>query len=293
MRIYIPSKGRAHAITTHRLLNVRDIPYHIVVDNEDERAAYLANPGIADERILVSGQSSLVATRQWILDRTPLGEWVMMMDDDIRCFYALEEPWYQQDEYVLTDSAEDRAVWRPRFRHVLHADEFLAHAEEDMWLAEQLGANLVGYDQTENYLFRERRYRMVEYVSFDTFITRRTDADFDLSLESIDDFYFTALHLELDGKVLVNHWIRPNATHYKPGGLGPKDYERAMKRLRDCERIMARWPGLFRLKRLRPSDRVPHPDLALRIHHLSELETWRDGLASARERAAAPVGMVY
>jgi hypothetical protein len=159
--------------------------------------------------------------------------------------------------------------------------EFLAHVQDDILYARSIGASLIGYDQTENYLFRPRKYRTVEYVSFDTFLVRRTEIGFDQELRSIDDFAFTAAHLLRDGKVLVNHWIRPHASHYRSGGLGPKDMKRAMKRLFDCERIFAQYPDLFRLKPLRKSDPVPNPDLALRLHTEAAIQQWRLSLLEA------------
>lgn len=291
MQIFIPSRGRASTITTHRLFDGSDVRYTVVLNSAAEREHYRRTAGIPLERMDVVHADTLVQTRQWILEHAAPGEWLMMMDDDVTDLYALEQPWYEQQvldfhkDIEAKPTYEERKplydLWRWRFRHRMTVPEFLEHVADDIRCAEAAGINLLGYDQTENYYFRHHKYDTINYVSFDTFCVRRTRVNFDLALESIDDFAFTAEHLLVDGAVLVNHWIRPNASHYRPGGLGLRDAERIDKRIRDAQRILRAYPGLYRLKKL-PGGAAPNPDFLLRVRTPDQLDRWREAVTRQR-----------
>src|SRR3990167_11220153 len=94
MQIFIPSKGRAKVICTHKILDPLD--YKIVLHNESEKKEYLKNPSIPPEKIIVSGAPfGMSSAMQWIKSNLATkGEWYLKLDDNIRGFYAYPEPYY-------------------------------------------------------------------------------------------------------------------------------------------------------------------------------------------------------
>lgn len=91
--VFILSRGRAHNSTTMRLLSNMKVNYQIVV-NPDEATRYAEEWIGADILQLPSGNLSLGASRQWILDYCRnegiSGYW--LLDDDITQFYQSGKP---------------------------------------------------------------------------------------------------------------------------------------------------------------------------------------------------------
>ena len=273
MRVFIPTYQRASSIVTHKWLG-EDADYTIVVNTESDRAAYLRNPTIPPERVVVAGVPyGPNQARQWCLDQASEGEWIIQLDDDITGATALDEPWYTHELQV--DSSFDGPLAR-RSRHwerQLTFDEFTRYALRDTALAELHNIHYIGYDQTGNPSFRGKKYQYVGYVMTHTSLMKKDSIlRFDPTLRSIDDFDYTAQNLALFGRVLINHWIYPVTRHYMPGGLGYGE-ERAAKRRQDIRDIMDKWPGLFRLKSVggKPADE----DMALRSYNLATIDAWR------------------
>ena len=81
-KVYIPSKGRAGKVTTHKLF-----PQAIIVCPESEKSSYLEFHeqvlGVADS---VKG---ITRTRNWILENVK-DEWHVQVDDDALSFHLFE-----------------------------------------------------------------------------------------------------------------------------------------------------------------------------------------------------------
>lgn len=277
--IYIPSHGRATTISTHRLLG--DIPHTIVVNDREEIEQYRAaapHTGIDPRYVVASHQMrpGQQITRQIILSWRAMGDWHVQMDDDLEQLFVVPDPWY--DEEVLPVQ-EDKA-FRARYAIPASPDRIRALLMEWLWRAEEAGAHLVGPASNDNFYFRGKHWRTVGFVPGTFQMIKRDRLVFPVH-NGIEDMYFSSLHLEAHGAVLIDNYAYPQAGHYvNPGGTMAYDGPwRVERRRRDYQDIMARFPGLWRWQEKAPPEEI---NLTMRLHSPQQIREWRSTMRARR-----------
>lgn len=268
MKIIILSKGRADSISTHKLFEGYD--YTLVLHSDEEREAYLKNPSISPEKIVVSGVPFGVANqRQWIQDNLiPRGEWYLSLDDNIKGFQAVPEPLYASESLPVQKDAS----LKEKFETPCSTGRFLDICERLTEIGEATRAYNIGFGTTPNFFFRGKKYRFVGYVISKACVRKNVGTEFELDAQSMEDYAYTAETLKRYGKVLINNYVFPVAGHYEKGGIGTYA-ERLPAKIRDSAILMKKYPGLFRYNHKKGSD--PKGELIIRFNSLEQVEKWR------------------
>jgi hypothetical protein len=278
LKIFIPSKNRQNTISTHKLFSGEDTL--VVVHNKEQYDAY-AHLGVG---IAISNTApdayGLTRQREWCMNLTEPGEWVLFADDNIHELWAIPLPYYYDEEITEITSAAKAGSselasivnkYRPKKERVMPPNQFLAFVvPECIMKAQEVGAHLVGFSVTDNPLFRAKKWGTTSYVSGKMFLLQNTGMPWDHTI-TMEDFRNSAWHLREYGRVVINRYIHPRAIHYQPGGMGTAE-ERIPYRQRDCVKLMKEFPGLFRYKK------GDYPDLSMRIHGEKSIDRWRNGL---------------
>lgn len=274
IKIFIPTKNRPRTISTHHLFEDAITVVHDTSQAETYRGCG-ANIAISDTEHDAYG---LTRQREWCMQQTEPGEWVLFADDNIHELWAIPFPHYNSDEIreimEAMGTPELASVvnkYRPKDGRVMKPRTFLdAVVPECIAKAEQVGAHMVGFSVTDNPLFRAKKWGTTSYVSGKMFLLQNTGMPWDHTI-TMEDFRNSAWHLREYGRVVINRYIHPRAIHYQAGGMGTKE-ERIPYRMNDVERLMEEFPGLFRLKA------GDYPDLSIRIHGEKAIDRWRAGL---------------
>jgi hypothetical protein len=285
MRIFIPTKGRAQTIRTH--LAFKGLDYIIVVHNDQEWKKYISNPSVPRGRVVVSGVPTdvfgLTRQREWICNNlADPGEWFLFADDNIKYIEAVPRPWYEEDDYtyvykLFPGTRKNRPYnkeWSNRFKQHAPSDYFHWICDGMVAKANAIGARMAGFGTTTNYFFRSVHWATVRYISGKMYLLKNVGVPYDHTI-SMEDFNNTAEHLARFGKVLINNFVRPAAGHYEAGGMGRLE-ERTPIRRADCIKLMEKWPGLFRYKKLKATP--PKTDLAIKLHNEEQVAAWRASL---------------
>ncbi len=271
--IIIPSKGRAHSLTTPMLLDKYGIDYKIVLHNEDDKKEYLKNTKLNHEKIVVAnvpyGMSQIM---KYIKSTIEENEWILKLDDNITEFTAVADDYYEKDEL----NVEDKTInWDEVYKTKISPTKFLTIIEKTKEKADEVGAKYVGFATTDNHYFRGKKWREVGYVLGKMTLIKHSDAEFDTNIIAMDDYGYTADNIEKYGKVLINNYIKSIAGHYVKGGCGTYE-ERLPAKLKDCEYLMKKYPKLFRYKT--KTGCHPKAELQVCFTNLEQVERWRKGL---------------
>lgn len=272
MRIFIPSKGRPDTISTHKYLEQAGIDYRIVLHNYEESSYYVKNRSIDSTKLIVANVPDGVANiRNAILDMAEEGEWIMMLDDNIKRFTGISR--------ALMDTLQEMPKnWsnveiRKLFQFELVPNYLLILCSSMMELAEKTDAKLIGFSTTDNFFFRMKKIREVGFVVGKSMLIKKTDVRFDPNLTTMDDYGFTAENLHRFGKVLINNWIFAEKKHYQEGGIG-NYMERAAAKKRDVQYLLAKYRGLFRINEKRKGV-VSDSEVLINFHDVEQVEKWR------------------
>lgn len=271
MKYFIPSKGRATVISTHKVFS--ELNYTLVLHNKQEQQEYLKNATIDPQRIVVADVPyGIVNIRNFILDNLlKEDEWACFMDDNIHSFSAWTSKYYQLPQiskYVLLhknlDKEANAKIDYKRFEEII---------QETIVQADKYHIRFCGFATTDNYLFRNKKWSYVGYVTTKTALVKKIEGlRFDVNLLAMDDYGFTAQNLLLFGKVLINKYMYPVAGHYQIGGIGTYK-ERLPKKLHDCAYLINTYPNLFRYNKKK--DGHSKAEVIMRLTSLKQVEQWR------------------
>lgn len=272
MKIFICSYNRPGRISVHKLLDADGIDYRIILHDEEQKAAYLKNPSIKPEKLIVANKPpGMTRIRRWVLDTlVEPGEWYLMLDDNITEFQVVKDSHYGQE---LLPAKESPAFYKDIFENPVPAKRFMECVEEMRVKAEEIGAYHCGFASNANFFFRERKWRTVGYVIGKATMTRKSDINYEPGVEAMDDYLFTAQNLLRFGRVLINNFVLPVKKHYDVGGIGTYEM-RLPAKIADGQYLMARFPGLFRY--VKKAGKPLEAELALRFTSEKQVEKWRN-----------------
>ena len=142
--------------------------------------------------------------------------------------------------------------------------------------ADRYGIYYCGFAVVDNAYFRVKKYRYVGYVISKLALIKKTPLiDYDLKIQAMDDYGYTAENLKIFGRVLINNYIFPVANHYQIGGIGTYE-ERKPKKIADAKYLMNKYPGLFRYKKKVGCD--PKAEIQVRFTNPKQVNLWRKNL---------------
>lgn len=273
IKVIIPSYKRGLDIKTH--LYFQELPElyetHIVIHDEED-AGYFHNPSINSQIHVSYAPAGVVNQRNWILEQLLTdGEWFIMADDNIYDITTVTDEFYYQQELPVKDS-KSNVEWNRIFLSHLDPENYYKKVQEDITIAENIGANVISYATTPNPFFRERKYREIGYVLSKLVVMKKTDFRYDTQVKAMDDYQLTAEHILRYGKVLLNNFIKPMAKHYQEGGIGTYS-SRLPKKIQDCIYLRQKYPGFFRYKT--KSGKHPYAELQVCFNSEKQVERWR------------------
>ncbi len=274
MRVVIPSFNRPHTIKTIHILRAAGYEnYNILLHDEEQLSLYRQNPSVDLSKIIVTGAArGITNQRRWIAKNfAETGEWFVSLDDNISSFTGVSPPNYSKSDLPVQANGFDKRV----FDYPIGFKTLLERWRSDIAEAEKRGANYVGFATVPNFYFLGKKWRDVGYVISKAVLIRNVGVDYDPQLEAMEDFGYCAEHLRRFGRVLINNWLTPVAGHYEPGGIGTYS-QRLPRKIKDCDYLMAKYPGLFRYKV--KSGCHPRAELQFRFTSTKQVDAWRKGL---------------
>ncbi len=246
MKIFIPSYGRAHNISTPFLLD--GLEWQVVVHDKSEFNSYVKR--IPRMNLAISNVDLGVAKqRNWILENlVGEDEWFCFMDDNIKTFWKVH-PGYYEKLHIPTELFEP-AFWARRYTIPTKPELLMSVLEETKQKADSIGARLAGFATTDNPFFRKQKWRSSGFVCTKTALVKKGALRFDEAFFAKDDVDFSAQNIDRYGCVLVNNYIYPNSSHHQLGGIGNKRVRDAYSAT-EAQMLVQKWPELCSLSKTR------------------------------------------
>lgn len=269
--IYIPSYGRAKTIKTTRYLDSCNIPYRVLLHTVNCKNEYIAAGIVKESNIIVTNAApGITNQRNWLVaNLAKKGEWFISLDDNITGFKRVVDKYYYKFKKLLVESP---AISQKDFDQEVTAKEFIKLVEEDIKIAEQIGAEYTGFATVDNYFFNSKKYKPVGYVISKACAIKHMGLTYDKNIKAMDDYGFTADQLIRNNAVLINSWIKPIAGHYEKGGIGTYE-ERLPKKIADAEYLMKKYPEMFRYKVKKGCH--PKAEIQFRFTNPKQIVEWK------------------
>jgi len=284
---YIPSFNRPELLLARTLSWIGDTGYKwYVIVHGDEQYRLYRQAGIPGKRLIATSIPSGLPNSLTLQNNhthahiADTGDWFVHIDDDLKLATSMPIKYYdwEVDQKVEDLKANwDRAFsleWRKNYALPI---TFASFMEEVVPLciaqAEMRGANLIGHAVGSNYYFRSKHWRDVGYVCGGLRIIRNTGVKRVADI-TIEDAAFTAAHLQHYGRVLLNNYMYFGFDIFQPDGQGTLE-ERISPRAVSIERLVALYPGLWRVK-VKKLKGIAYDNVQLRYYSTKQIAKWRE-----------------
>lgn len=260
---------------SHQLLERAGVDYAVVVNNASQVLPAVAL-GIPRGRVVVAGVSvshlpraggRLTLLRNWVMDAlVDYGEWVVLMNDNVRAVNMLSSPLDRQDF-----AARPAARWREAYATPLPPRDVPLLLDDVRRRCVELGALHGGVGHPAgNYFYCPRRWCLRCYVRGDLLVTVNDQTPWcDPGMLLWDDWYRTLHSLRASGHVVCCRYASTDrVVDWGAGSIGPYDERTPFHRL-DARRLIDSFPGLVEYNRGRDDC------LRLAVRSQGQLERWR------------------
>ena len=268
MRIFIPSYNRAETITTTKIFTNHEV--QVVVHNEEQAKPYIEN-GI--EPLISNTPPGLVNQRQWVLEQAEEGEWVIMLDDNIRKFMCVKEEFYGQDLLSPEEAKHAHQV-------VAEEDRVMSIFEEIIEKTDSLNLYLAGIRPFSSPFYGRKKWKVNGFCRGKCLIIKR-DKNMNFGkMKCIEDMEFNCMNMLEKGGMMRMDYLYPDAPAYggQKGGLGLLS-DREEQLYKECKELMERYPELLRYKGWKKSTKMG-TDVQFRLYKAEKINKWRQAMVA-------------
>ena len=267
MRIFIPSYNRSDTIATHKIFAQH--PVTVLVHNEEQAKPYRDN-GV--EVTASNTPAGLANQRKWVMDQAEEGEWVVMLDDNIRRFKVIDPSFYHKQ--LLTD---DEAKWK--WQTVATEEMVLRVFQDVMDKADEENLCLAGIRPFSSPFYGKKKWKRNGFIRGKCMIVKK-DKNLSYGDSFLEDMEFNCRNLLIRGGTMRCDYLYPDAPGYgaQAGGCGKID-AREGKLVVACEELMNEFPELLRYKGWKKSTKLG-TDVQLKIYSVDQINKWRRAMAA-------------
>lgn len=239
-KIYTFYYDRTDATTSAAL---KGIPHTVIFHDEKKKEAFKK---ISTGKLLATGlPRGLAKQRNKALKLSKKGEWLIFCSDDFEKVTGVKPSMIKQ--LKPADSSEVEGFDKLITKNELTMAELMDLTLYLINKAEASGASMVGFASNENPFYLKKKYRYKGLVDGRFYAIKNEGILFDEEIQTIDDHDISAAYQAAGKKVIVLNWVCPRFGRYKAGGYGTLK-DREAQKIKDCKRLMERYPGVFKFK---------------------------------------------
>jgi len=245
MRIFVFAYDRYRSMTTSKMLTQEGIDHVVLCHTEDARQQFIdAGTAQAEQIVATGAPQGLPHNRNAALDMMQRDEWALFLNDDlIRCHGVGRQHLFPERQIPVT--RENQNDWYDLYDDVLPMSEFIRRAAVVAYQCDTIGARLGGFAPSYNITNRGRKWRLNVLADGRALVVKKGTMRWDTTIETIEDYSWTARNLERYGLVLVDLWTEPRCSRYSLGGYGSRE-QRAEAKRRDVVRMLRTHPDTVR-----------------------------------------------
>jgi hypothetical protein len=250
MRIFVFAYDRYARMSTSLMLERADIDHVVLCHTEQARQQFIDHGTARPERIIATGMPrGLPHNRNAALEMLKHDEWALFLNDDLIECHGVGEQNLFPDRRIPVDRDNQNDFYE-LYNDVLPMSEMLRRANVLAHQCERIGSRLGGFTPSYNIVNRGPKWRMNVLVDGRAIVVRKGTLRWDTSIETIEDYAWTARNLERYGVTLVDLWTEPRCSRYTLGGYGTRE-ARADGKKRDVLRMLRTYPDTVRRSKQR------------------------------------------
>jgi hypothetical protein len=276
--VIITSCGHVPRMHAHHILQENGYDNWLMVVHDGQQAARVnLEAGVPLSKIRSAytptdlGQDAIAWNRQWIEQNVvPDDTWYVTLDDNIRGWTYLPEPWSQQEKIdfdFYPDYTTPELTWRKLYETPMPFPKVVEAWRELINRCHEHGSWAGGFAIENNYFYRAKKWQTLGYVRTSNSVQKNTGLPFYYwEGAMLEDFIRSVDVVVHTGSVHINRFVKAQKTFFEAGGIGSFE-ERRSNLVACCEELMRRYPGL-----LKP---VKGADYSLTFQQATRVKAWR------------------
>lgn len=244
MKIIVFDYNRFTNTKTSPALSAEGIEHIVLCHAPEARRKFIDSGLINPDYIIATNEPpGLAYQRNFALEMLDENEWAIFFSDDYLQMYRLSEYITYKDIGEIPITTKNTTEWGKKFNNKITLKQFIGNAKESMCMANEFGVYLCGFAAYANPLFRKNLWKFGAFCDGRAICVKKSKLRYDINIQTMDDYFWTALNLKTFGNTLINNWILPEFERYAPGGIGTLE-QRMPQKIKEAAYMVKMFPGI-------------------------------------------------
>lgn len=230
--------------TTSKQLHANGIEHYVMIHSEKHLTEFNKYGTIKGKPVVTNEMKGLANQRNRALDMVDVGEWCVFMCDDFIKIKSYPQAMIEGSITRLPITLENQNNYR--LKDEITLKQMFAYFPRLIQIAEKNNIHLVGFGLHDNPMNLGRKFTTRGLADGRFWLIKKSNYNFDLKAQLIDDVAWTAENLVRHGNVLILNWLVPYFKRYSSGGFGSTN-ERIAQRKKECEYLSRKYNPLVRI----------------------------------------------
>ena len=244
MKVFTFFYDRYIDATTSKQLHANGISHYVMVHSEKHLQEFNKHGTIKGDSIVTNEMKGLANQRNRALDMVNMGEWCVFMCDDFIKIKSFSKEMIEGSINKLPITFENQNNYR--LKDEITLKQMFSYFPRLIKIAEKNNIHLIGFGLHDNPINLGRKFTTRGLADGRFWLVKKSNYNFDLNAQLIDDVAWTAENLVRHGNVLILNWIVPYFKRYSSGGFGSTK-ERIVQRKKECEYLCRKYNPLVRI----------------------------------------------
>jgi hypothetical protein len=230
--------------TTSKELYANGIEHYVMIHSEKHLTEFNKHGTIKGKPVVTNEMKGLANQRNRALDMVDVGEWCVFMCDDFVKIKSYSQAMIEGSINRLPITFENQNKYR--LKNEITLKQMFTYFPRLIQIAEKNKIHLIGFGLHDNPMNLGRKFTTRGLADGRFWLIKKSNYNFDLKAQLIDDVAWTAENLVRHGNVLVLNWVVPYFKRYSSGGFGSTS-ERIAQRKKECGYLSRKYDPLVRI----------------------------------------------
>jgi hypothetical protein len=230
--------------TTSKELYANGIKHYVMIHSEKHLTEFNKHGTIKGKPVVTNEMKGLANQRNRALDMVDVGEWCVFMCDDFVKIKSYPQAMIEGSINRLPITFENQNKYR--LKDEITLKQMFTYFPRLIQIAEKNKIHLIGFGLHDNPMNLGRKFTTRGLADGRFWLIKKSNYNFDLKAQLIDDVAWTAENLVRHGNVLVLNWVVPYFKRYSSGGFGSTS-ERIAQRKKECGYLSRKYDPLVRI----------------------------------------------
>jgi hypothetical protein len=246
MKVFTFFYNRYSNATTSKALYENGINHNVLIHTATDYDKFRIGNTLHGNAIVTGNGKGLAYQRNSALDMLDKGEWGVFMCDDFKRIGSLPFEWIQSNRKEIPITFQNQNNFRISKHQKPTIKEMFSLFPMLIDIAERNNIYLIGFGLHDNPQNLKKKFTHKGLADGRFWLIKKSNYNFDLKAQLIDDVAWTAENLVRHKNVLILNWLVPYFERYTAGGFGTTEERKDLRR-KECAYLANKYNPLVKI----------------------------------------------